>query len=180
MLSAIRANRSSALLAALALLLALHPLSGAAFGKGEGLAELIRSLVCGCESCATETEAAVSESSSCCSEDSRAPATPEAPGEPSGTDCLCGHPANVPMPAPTPLCEVQDVGAGGSLQNLLARQTALSATTPDPLAGRSTAGSRAAPPGSRPRFEPRDGVGEPPGLPESTTARLAVLCVALV
>jgi len=62
------------LLPILALILALHPISGATGVNGQGLGELLRALFCGCPSCAQEQP----EESSCCSDqESECPCTHE-------------------------------------------------------------------------------------------------------
>lgn len=83
-------------LLAMALLLGLQPLSGADQAGAQGLAMLLRELICGCPTCAGD-EPAAPVGSSCCSEE---PADPEDCGE---GPCTCTHPDDVPHPAPVTL-----------------------------------------------------------------------------
>ena len=172
-----RNRRSSALLCALALLLALHPLSGSALGNGEGLAALIKAVVCGCEACGAEVETAAVESRSCCADEA-------ADSEDLGDSCACGHAAEFPLPAPTLLCEAPAGSTAGSMQAFIEQHAAVSAATQDLLgwcADRAPgATSVHGPPGPRPRGEDGGGGGAPLGLSEGVPARLAVLCTALV
>ena len=70
------------LLPILALILALHPVSGATGVSGEGMGELLRMLFCGCPACAPEEP----EESSCCSD-----------GE---SECPCTHELELPDEEP--------------------------------------------------------------------------------
>lgn len=169
-----RLQRPSTILCSLALLLALHPLSGSALANGEGLAGLIKAMICGCESCVDEVPSAAvsetSESDSCCTEPSSSSETRD--------DCACGHPAEVPLPAPTPFSEAPKCGSTGTAQELVSHQAELSATTLSPLQHLTELVSVHAPPGWQ------DGV-EGSGasalrLGDQASARLAVLCVAQV
>ena len=174
-----RKRRSSALLCALALLLALHPFSGSALGNGEALAALIKAVACECEACGSEAEAAPAEQRSCCD------AEPSAEEE-SDDSCACGHPANFPLPAPTLLCEAPVGGIDGSAGAFLEQQVTVSAATLDPLSQSNdvTHGLGARPRhGSPVRGSPAAGeprTGAPLGLADGLPARLAVLCTALV
>lgn len=169
--------RSRALLCALAVLLALQPLSGSAPGNGEGLAELIKAVVCGCEACGAEDESVAAESRSCCTENA---------GEDLGDTCACGHPADFPLHSPTLLCEAPAGSTHGSAEAFLQLHASLSAATLDPLSSGASlahtpgAGSHHGPPGPRPPATGEDGNGSPLGLTDGMPARLAVLCTALV
>jgi hypothetical protein len=175
-----RTSRSSVLLCSLALLLAMHPLSGSAGGRGEGLAALIRSLLCGCEVCSSRT--APESAPSCCHRDP-APDEREPDEREAVKSCPCSHPGDLPLPAPTPLSEGPGANAGDAAASLVTHFASLSAATPVPFADAALAWSGGEPPGARPCLRPprvRPGVAEALGVSGGPRKRLAVLQVARI
>jgi len=170
MLTRHRKPRSGVLLCSLALLLAMHPLSGSDGGRGEGLAALIRSLLCGCEVCSAQS--APLPTPSCCHQ---APAPTD---EDSVRSCPCSHPGDLSLPTPTPLCEGPDAGAGDAAASFVSHHAALSAATPLPFAEACFPGRYGEPPGARPPLRIVPGVGEALGIADGPRVRLAVLCTA--
>jgi hypothetical protein len=101
-------------LAALALVLALHPATGAGESSSRGLAGLLRELLCGCAECAGEVERLAQAEPSCCGRVAK-----EAASVPSSCDeggaCSCSHPDEVPVPDPGPLLSPSIDGEGSDL-----------------------------------------------------------------
>jgi hypothetical protein len=105
--------RRGAWLAALALVLALHPATGAGEGSSRGLAGLLRELLCGCAECAGEVERLAQAEPSCCGHAVERPAAISSSCDEGGA-CSCSHPDEVPVPDPGPLALSVD-GEGADL-----------------------------------------------------------------
>jgi hypothetical protein len=87
-------RRPGALLLGFALVLLLHPASGASQATGEGIGGLLKALLCACASCQAEEP---TETDGCCSEE------PAEPVDDCAGGCSCAHELELPDQLPLSL-----------------------------------------------------------------------------